>query len=265
MPPRLLPPVRVVESQKVPPESLSSSRWPHSLPWMGAVSLHPDRAQSALGAGVGARPAQAGQARQLPAPLPPWPGGCAALRASCTPGNPARQRPSSAGPPLTSPYGPAAKRGGRKARPGPGRSRPQYRDPRPCTARGHPARSRSTPAAAHYAPCAVCAKSTLSTSREQALGISQLQHMAPAVTQSLNHFGWKTPLRPASPICDLSSPCHRPRALNATSSPSLDTSREGDSTTSLAGLPVSDHPFREEIRPNVQSEQLKDNVLSSCC
>lgn len=68
-------------------------------------------------------------------------------------------------PPLTSPYGPAAKRGSRKARPGPGRSRPQHRDPRPCTARGHPARSRSTPAAAHYAPCAVCAKSTLSTSR----------------------------------------------------------------------------------------------------
>lgn len=71
LPPRLLPPVRVVESQKVPPESLCSSRWSHSLPWTGAVSLHTDRAQSALGAGVGAGPAQAGRARQLPGPRAP--------------------------------------------------------------------------------------------------------------------------------------------------------------------------------------------------
>ena len=53
---------------------------------------------------------------------------------------------------------------------------------------------------------------------------------------SLNHYGWKRPLRSSSPTINPTPPCPLTTSLSATCTLFLKTSREGDSTTSLGSL-----------------------------
>jgi len=63
-----------------------------------------------------------------------------------------------------------------------------------------------------------------------------IESFLPKVIESQNHKGWKRPLRSSSPTVNPTPPCLLNHVLKCHSYKFLNTSRDDDSTTSLASL-----------------------------